>query len=295
MICENEKSSIDEILPLKKYKNKLFVIKYGGSIMQNPETIETFLQDIAFLKNIGIDIIIVHGGGPEISNMLKKLNIESKFINGLRYTTKEVLDVAEMVLSGIINKRITMNLCKKGVKAVGISGKDARLIKAKKKYLKIDDEKIDIGYVGEITKINKGFLLDLISKDYIPVISPIGCDEEGNTYNINADYAASFISSCLCAEKLILLTDVDGIYSDFEDKSTLISKISKNHIMDLINDGKINGGMIPKVECGIYSIEGGTKSVHILNGKYEHSVIKGIINNYGTNIVKEEYICQNAI
>lgn len=294
MNIKNEKE-VEEISQLKKFKNKLFVIKYGGSIMQNPSAQKAFIDDIALLKSIGINIIIVHGGGPEISSMLKKLNIESKFLNGLRITTKEVMEVAEMVLSGIINKRITMDFCKKGMKAVGISGKDARLIRAKKKYVINGEEIIDIGFVGDIVKVNKGFLIDLIEKGYIPIISPIGCDEEGNTYNINADYAASYISACLGAEKLILLTDVDGILINFDDKSSIIKQIKKEDIESLIENKIISGGMIPKVECGIYAIDNGTKNVQILNGEYEHCVIKGALQSIGTSIVKEEYVCQNAI
>ncbi|QCX34435.1 acetylglutamate kinase [Caloramator sp. E03] len=290
----NEKES-EEISQLKKFKNKIIVIKYGGSIMESPSVNKSFVEDILFLKNIGIDIVIVHGGGPEISAMLKKLGIESRFVNGFRFTSKEVMEVAEMVLSGTINKRITMNLCKSGIKAIGISGKDARLIRAKKKYIYNDGKKIDIGFVGDIVKINKGFLLDLIGKDYVPIISPIGCDDEENSYNINADYAASYIAASLSAERLILLTDVDGICTDVNDKNTLISSITKSEIEKLIKDGIISGGMIPKVECGIYAIENGAKCIQILNGKYEHSIINGIIQNTGTNIVKEDYICQSAI
>lgn len=285
------------LLSIKKYQNKIFVIKYGGSIMENPNTRRTFVEDIVLLQKAGINIVIVHGGGPEISNVLKRLNIESKFIQGMRVTSKEVMEVAEMVLSGTVNKRITMSLCKNGINAVGISGKDANLICARKKYIFNGEEKIDIGYVGEITSINRKFLLDLIDKKYVPVISPIGCDEYGNTYNINADYAASFISSTLGAEKLIQLTDVEGVYRDINDKTSLISSITKEEAKSLINSGIIKGGMIPKIECCIETLEKGTKSVHLSDGRREHSLIFDIISERGTRIIHGGGLsaCQNTI
>lgn len=279
---------LKEALPyVKKFMGKTFVIKYGGSILDNKEAQEIFIEDVAFLRQVGINVVIVHGGGPHISKLLGKLGIETKFVNGLRVTDEKVIEVVEMVLSGHINKSITATLCKNGINAVGISGRDNNLIEAEKKYLEDGDEKIDIGYVGKVVSVNAKLLNDLIDNEYVPVISPVGCDKEGNAYNINADYTASAISSALNAEKLILLTDVPGIYMDINDPNSLISSITIDEIKKYINDGIIKGGMIPKMECCIEAIENGTKSVHIIDGKNEHSLLLEIFTNRGIGTMIE--------
>jgi acetylglutamate kinase len=186
--------NIETLLQINKLKGKTFVIKYGGSIMDNEEAQNAFIEDLLFLTNLGIKVVIVHGGGPEISRWLKKTGTENKFVKGLRVTDSATMEIVEMVLSGNVNKRLSSNLSRKGLNAIGISGKDSNLIKAKKKYVYENGNKLDIGFVGEVTSINKHVILSLLDKKYIPVISPIGCDAEGNSYNINADYAASFIS-----------------------------------------------------------------------------------------------------
>lgn len=275
-------SILMEALPyIKKFKGKTFVIKYGGSIMQNEKSKKAFIEDIVLMKFVGINIVIVHGGGPDISKFLKKLDIDSNFIKGLRVTDKDAVEVVEMILSSKINKEITSKLCSHDISSVGISGRDGNLIEAKKKYIFENGKKLDIGYVGDVKNINKKLLIDLLEKDHLPVVSPIGSDLEGNTYNVNADYVASHISACLKAEKLILLTDVKGIYKDLNDESSFISSISIDKIREYIKLGIIKGGMIPKMECCINAIEGGTKNIHLLDGRKEHSLLLEIFTNNG--------------
>ncbi|MTI69074.1 MAG: acetylglutamate kinase [Firmicutes bacterium] len=274
-----------EALPyIKKFRNKTFVIKYGGSIFKNELAKKAFIDDVALLSLSGINIIIVHGGGPNISEMLTKLDKKTRFINGLRVTDKETMDIVEMVLSGKINKEITTELCNHGINALGVSGRDSKLITAKKKLL---DSKEDLGYVGEVVSINNKFLLDLVNKNYIPVISPIGADDKGNAYNINADYVASFISSKLKTEKLIYISDVKGIYKDINDDSSFINRVNKKEIKELINKGLINGGMIPKMECSLMALDNGTKDVHLIDGRKEHSLLIEIFTNDGIGTMIE--------
>ncbi|KXG75223.1 acetylglutamate kinase [Thermotalea metallivorans] len=271
-----------EALPyIKKFRGKTFIIKYGGSIMNNEEAKKAFIEDVVLLKLVGIHLIIVHGGGPNISAMLKQLDIESKFIDGLRVTDQKAMEVVEMVLSGSINKSIAADLCRHGICALGISGRDGNLIQARKKYLYKEEEKIDIGYVGEVVSVNKKLLTDLLEKEQLPVISPVGCDEEGNIYNINADYVASAVSSVLEAEKLILLTDIGGIYKDIQDPASFISFATVDEMKRYIEEGIIKGGMIPKAECCIEAIERGTKNVHLIDGRREHSLLLEIFTNDG--------------
>lgn len=296
---QSEEVSIPpQVLPyIKKYKGKTFVIKYGGSIMENEDFKEAFLEDVAMMKNNGINIVIVHGGGPEISKWLKITGIESRFVCGLRYTDEKVMNIVEMVLSGRVNKDIAAGLSRKGVNAVGISGRDCHLIKAKKKYVYNNGEKVDIGFVGEVVSVNTGFIKSFLSDGKVPVISPIGVDEHGNKYNINADYAAASISSELKADKLIIITDVAGVYLDINDKSTLLSSISVEEIKKYINRGIITGGMIPKMECCISAVEKGTNSVHLVDGSKKHGIIDQVILNSGTKICLEggKDTCQKAI
>ncbi|QGU93931.1 acetylglutamate kinase [Clostridium bovifaecis] len=282
---------------LNIFKGKTFIIKYGGSIMNNKSAQKAFFEDVAKMKLAGINIVIVHGGGPEISNWLNKVGLESKFINGLRVTDKDTMEIVEMVLSGKLNKGITASLSKEGVKAIGISGSDSNLIVAKKKYANIDNNQVDIGFVGEVTSINKYLLLNLIEKNYVPVISPIGYDSQYSKYNINADSVSAFISSVLEAEKLIILTDVEGVYKDIQHKSSLINSITIDEIKTYIDSGIITGGMIPKMECCIDALEKGTKSVHLIDGRKEHCLINDILSNSGTIINWKGGIkkCQKAI
>ncbi|MCT4606587.1 MAG: acetylglutamate kinase [Marinisporobacter sp.] len=271
-----------EALPyIKKFSGKTFVIKYGGSIMKNIEVKKAFIEDVVLLKLVGINIVIVHGGGPNISNWLSKLEIKTNFIKGLRVTDEKIMEVVEMVLSGKINKSIVGELCSHGINAVGISGRDNHLIEATKKYLYEGNEKIDIGYVGEVVSVNEQLLNDLLNTGYIPVISPIGCDQEGNSYNINADYVASAVASVLKGEKLILLTDVEGLYKDIDDSSTFISSIHVEKIKEYIKTGVILGGMIPKMQCCIEAIENGTKNIHLIDGREEHSLLLEIFTDKG--------------
>lgn len=287
MTSEDNALSIDLIPIISKYRNKTFVIKYGGSILENTEAQKAFLNDAALLKNQGINIVIVHGGGPEINKWLKRTNIESKFINGLRVTDEATMEIVEMVLSGNVNKRISSSLSKLGINAVGISGRDCNLINAKKKFTYEGSEKIDIGYVGEVSSINKDLLLSLINNNMLPVISPIGGDAEGNTYNINADYAAAAISSALNAEKLIIMTDIEGVYRDINDKSSLINSLTLDDIKQYIDDGIIKGGMIPKLTCCADAILNGTKNVHLIDGRKLHSLLLDTFTKSGTQIIKQ--------
>ncbi|MDF2548275.1 MAG: acetylglutamate kinase [Anaerosolibacter sp.] len=279
---EEKAAILVEALPyIKKFRGKTFVIKYGGSIMRNEEAKKAFIEDVVLLKLVGIHLIIIHGGGPNISSMLDQLGLESRFVDGLRVTDQKAVEVVEMVLSGSVNKEIAADLCRHGITALGISGRDGNLIQAQKKYLYKGNEKIDIGYVGEVKDVNKKLLLDLLEKEQLPVISPVGCDEEGHIYNINADYVASAIGSVLEAEKLILLTDIEGIYKDINDPESFISSATISEVRGYIETGVIKGGMIPKAECCIEAIEKGAKNVHLIDGRKEHSLLLEIFTNAG--------------
>jgi acetylglutamate kinase len=287
-----------EILPeIHMYKNKVFVIKYGGSIMGNAKAQKTFMKDVSLLKKAGIFIVLVHGGGPEISRSLNSIGIETKFIKGLRVTDSATMEIVEMVLSGSINKNISSKLSGQGVSAIGISGRDGQLIKAKKKYIIDNNEKVDIGYVGEVAGVNKALLLGLLKIDLLPVISPIGSDGRGNAYNINADYVAAAIASSLKAEKLIIMTDTGGVYKDINDSSSLLSQITTNEIKEYINTGIISGGMIPKMECCIEAISKGAKSIHLIDGRKDHSLLVDTFTNSGTKIIAKGGFnqCQKVI
>lgn len=264
---------------------ELIVIKYGGSIMVDEDKKKQFLKNLIKLKEKGLNFVIVHGGGPEINALLKKIGKESKFIQGNRVSDKETVEIAQMVLSGKVNKDIVGELCNLGMKAIGISGKDGGLIRAKKKYLKIGEKEVDIGFVGEVEKIDNSILEILLKNDYIPVISTIGQDELGNTYNINADYVAGEIAGSLEAKKLLFFTDVDGIYKDFTDKDSLIKNISKLEVLELIANGSINGGMLPKINTCLNSLEKGVSEVVILNGEKESILDDYFVEkNAGTTI-----------
>lgn len=260
-----------EALPyINRYSGKTVIIKYGGNAMNNAEIIRTILQDVAALKIVGVNPVLVHGGGPEINNLLLRLNIESKFVGGLRITDEETMEVVQMALAGKVNKNIAATLCTMGVKAIGLCGKDGNLIESEKMPMK---NGVDYGFVGKITKINTRLLETLAKDEFIPVIATIGTDENGQSYNINADTAAGAIGGALGAEKLLFLTDIDGIRADEKDASTLIPEISCAQIRKMLKSGQISGGMIPKVNSCIDAIEKGVKNVLILNGTVPHSIL----------------------
>ena len=271
-----------EALPyIKNFQGKTFVIKYGGSIMENQEGKHALIEDIALLSHLGIHCIIIHGGGKEINMRLKRLGIETEFKEGYRVTSEEAIDEVEMVLSGRINKELIHLLNTSGVKAVGLNGKDAGLIRANQKFIEIEDELHDIGHVGEIEAINPEIVEILLEKGIVPVISPIGFDDRGKTYNINADDVAAAISSEIFAEKLILITDVPGVLKEVTDPESLISKLHVNDLDSLMEDGTFAGGMIPKMHCVKKALCGGTQSVHILNGQLSHCVLLEVFTNDG--------------
>ncbi len=266
---------LTQALPyIRQYNGKVVVVKYGGNAMINQTLKEQVMEDIVLLHLIGVKVVLVHGGGPEISDMMNKLGKESTFVNGLRVTDKETVDIAQMVLAGKINKSLVNYLEIKGGKSMGVSGIDGMLIEAK-----IKDEKL--GYVGEITNINIGCVEDLLNNNYIPVISTIACDKEGNVYNVNADTAAARIAGALNAERLIMMTDIAGILKDKDDPSTLIPQISVSQAKSLFDEGVISGGMIPKVKCCIDAIGHGVKNVIIMDGRIPHSILMEILTDEG--------------
>jgi len=284
-----------EALPyIKKFYGKTVVIKYGGNAMINPELKDAVLQDLVLMKFVGMNPVVVHGGGPEINNMLKRVNKEFSFVNGLRVTDSEVMEIVEMVLVGKVNKEIVSGIHVHGGKAMGLSGKDGALIRArKKKHFVFDDDgqkqEIDLGFVGEVVRIKASVINEVIDQGYIPVIAPIGVGENNETYNINADYVASKVAEALTADKLVLLTDTEGIWAGEENDRHLLSSLAVNQVDGLIRRGIISGGMIPKVECCVEAIESGVERVHIIDGRVAHSILLEIFTDsgIGTMIVKE--------
>ena len=275
-----------EALPyIQRFNHKIIVVKYGGSAMVDEELKKRVAEDVSLLKLVGFKPIIVHGGGKEISNMVKRLGMEPKFVNGLRVTDEETMDVAEMVL-GKVNKSLVQLVESLGVRAIGISGKDGGLLKVEKKYS--DGE--DIGFVGEITEVNPEILHDLLEKDFLPIICPIGMDKDYQTYNINADDAACAIARAMQAEKLAFLTDIEGVYKDPKDPSTLISELAVSEAEKLMEDGYIGGGMLPKLHNCIDAIEHGVSRLHILDGRIPHCLLLEIFTNkgIGTAILKDD-------
>ena len=274
-----------EALPyIRKYNNKVLVIKYGGNAMINKTLKQQVMEDVALLHLIGVKVVLVHGGGPEISDTLKRIGKEAKFVDGLRVTDRETVEVVQMVLAGKINKTLVKLLESKGGKAMGISGIDGHMIMAK-----VKDEKL--GYVGEITSVNVQPILDLLEKDYIPVISTVGSDLEGNTYNINADTAAAHIAGALRAERLITMTDITGVMMDPHDPESLMPCIDLVDAKELMEEGVISGGMIPKIECCIDAISYGVRKVIILDGRVPHAILMEVLTNEGagTMVVKNKY------
>jgi acetylglutamate kinase len=266
---------LTQALPyIQKYYNKTVVIKYGGNAMINEELKEQVMQDIVLLHLIGVKVVLVHGGGPEISEMLNKIGKESLWVDGLRVTDKEIAEVVQMVLAGKINKSLVNLLNVRGGNAMGISGIDGRLITAETK-----DERL--GFVGRITDVNVAPILNLLKHDYIPVVSTVGCDKEGNVYNINADTAAAFIAGAMEAECLISMTDIAGVLEDKDNPETLIPKITVSEAKELFKKGIISGGMIPKIECCLEAIEKGVKKVFIMDGRVPHSLLIETLTNEG--------------
>lgn len=259
---------------IQRYANKIIVVKYGGNAMINEELKKAVMRDIVLLSLIGIKVVLIHGGGPEISDMLKRVGKESVFVDGLRVTDKETAEIVQMVLSGKINKGLVNLLDSIGGKAIGLCGADGGMIKAKPLNEKL-------GYVGEITKVDSQPVVDLLEKGYIPVISTVGCDDEGNIYNINADTAAARIAGDLKAQCLISMTDICGILRDKNDPSSLISKMNVSDAPQLVKEGVISDGMIPKIECCIEAIRRGVHKVFVLDGRVPHSILIEILTDEG--------------
>ena len=277
-----------EALPyIQRFNRKIIVVKYGGSAMVDEQLKKSVIQDVVLLKLVGFKPIIVHGGGKEISRWVGKVGKEPQFINGLRVTDEETMEIAEMVL-GKVNKELVSMVESLGVKAVGISGKDGGLLTVEKKY----SNGQDIGYVGNVTGVNAKILFDLLDKDFLPIVCPIGMDEIFLTYNINADDAACAIAKEMKAEKLAFLTDIEGVYKDPKDPESLISKLFVKEAKELIDNGNVGGGMIPKLQNCIDAIEQGVSRVHILDGRIKHCLLLEIFTNkgIGTAILRKEGI-----
>jgi len=275
-----------EALPyIQRFNRKIIVIKYGGSAMIDEELKRHVIQDVVLLKLVGFKPIIVHGGGKEISKWIGKVGMEPQFVNGLRVTDETTMEIAEMVLNKV-NKSLVQMVNELGVNAVGISGKDARLLKCKKKFSGGED----IGFVGEVAQVNPQIIEDLLEKDFVPIVCPIGFDDNYISYNVNADDAACAIATAMKAEKLAFLTDVEGVYRDFADKDSLISEITLNEAQDFVAGGTLGGGMLPKLQNCIDAIREGVSRVHILDGRIPHCLLLEIFTNkgIGTAILKSE-------
>ena len=266
---------LTQALPyIKNYNGKIVVVKYGGNAMINEQLKQQVMEDIALLWLIGVKVVLVHGGGPEINDLMKKMGKEAVFVDGLRVTDKETVDIVQMVLAGKVNKSLVTLLQMKGGHAVGLSGMDGGIIEAT-----IKDERL--GYVGKITKIRTQPITDLLEKNYIPVISTVASDHEGNVYNINGDTAAAYIAGALGAERLLMMTDIAGILRDKDDPSTLIPHLTVSEAKALYGEGVISGGMIPKVDCCIEAISHGVKTVVIMDGRTPHSILMELLTNEG--------------
>jgi len=274
-----------EALPyIRKYNGKVIVIKYGGNAMINEELKQQVMEDLVLLHLIGVKVVLVHGGGPEITDMLKKVGKEAVFVDGLRVTDQETVEIVQMVLAGKINKTLVKLLEAKGGKAMGVSGIDGHMIRCR-----VKDERL--GFVGDIVDVNVQPIRDLLEKDYIPVVSTVGCDMDGHTYNINADTAAAHIAGALQAERLITMTDITGIMMDPKDPESLIPCIDIQDAKNLFETGVISGGMIPKVECCIDAIKHGVKKVTILDGRVSHAILMELLTDEGagTMVVPDKF------
>ncbi len=270
---------LNDALPyIQKYHNKVVVVKYGGNAMTNDELKQAVMSDIVLLTLVGIKVVLVHGGGPEISDMLKRLNIESKFIGGLRYTDAATVDVVKMVLAGKVNKELVSLLGQKGGEAVGLCGLDEKMLMAERTYGPNGE---DLGYVGDIVKVNAKPIVDALNNNVIPVIATVASDENGQAYNVNADTAASKIASALGAENLILMTDIAGLLRDKDDPSTLIQEVNVSEVNFMKKRGIISGGMIPKIDCCVEAVRRGVKKTVIIDGRVPHSILIEILSNEG--------------
>ncbi len=278
---------IEALAYIQRFNRKIIVVKYGGSAMASPELQKNVIKDVTLLKLVGFKPIVVHGGGKDISKWVAKVGKEPQFVNGLRVTDEETMEIAEMVL-GRVNKKLVTMVQELGVSAAGISGKDGGLLRVKKKL----SGGQDIGFVGDVKQVNPKILYDLLDDDFLPIVSPIGVDDEFNTYNINADDAACAIASALGADKLVFLTDVEGLYKDFNDKSSFIGRLSVSEADSLIDSGVIGGGMLPKLTNCTNAIKSGVNRVHILDGRVPHSMLLEIFtkNGFGTAIVADDDI-----
>ena len=275
---------LSEALPyIQKFSGKTIVVKYGGNAMVDEELKSGFARDIVLLKQVGLNPVVVHGGGPQIGSHLSKLGIESKFINGIRVTDSETMDVVEMVLGGSVNKEIVTLINHHGGSAVGLTGKDGDMIRARKISTTVDSQEItpeliDMGHVGEVERIDSGVVDMLIQGDFIPVIAPIGVGKDGSSYNINADLVAGKIAEVLCAEKLLLLTNTSGL---LDKNEKLLTGLSIARVNELISDGTIYGGMLPKIQCAMDALQGGVNSVHIIDGRVPHAVLLELMTDKG--------------
>ena len=266
---------LTEALPyIRRYNGKIVVVKYGGNAMVSDQLRQQVMEDVVLLWLVGVKVVLVHGGGPEISDMMQRLGKKPEFVDGLRVTDQETVDIVQMVLAGKVNKTLVKLLEVKGGKAMGISGMDGGLIQAKMRNP-------ELGYVGSITGVNIDPIMDLLEKGYIPVVSTLGCDAEGNTYNINGDTAAAYIAGALGAERLIMMTDIAGVLRDKNDPATLIPELSINEAVQLFEENVIAGGMIPKVECCIDAIHRGVRRVIIMDGRVPHSILMEILTDEG--------------
>ena len=266
---------------IKKYSGKIVVVKYGGNAMVNPQLKEQVMEDITLLWLIGVKVVLVHGGGPEISQTMKAIGKEAVFIDGLRVTDKETIDIVQMVLAGKVNKDLVNLIQMKGGHAIGLSGIDGGMLEAV-----VKDERL--GYVGQITKVRTQPITDLLEKNYIPIISTVASDRNGNAYNINGDTAAAYIAGALNAERLIMMTDIAGVLENKDDPSTLIPHITAAQAKSLYNTGVISGGMIPKVDCCIEAIEHGVKNVVIMDGRIPHSILMELLTDEGAGTMVTE-------
>ncbi|AWT49554.1 acetylglutamate kinase [Psychrobacter sp. YP14] len=268
---------------IQRFEDKIIVVKYGGNAMTDPELESSFARDVVLLKTVGLHPVVVHGGGPQVDNLLKELGRQSDRIDGMRVTNKSTMDVVEMVLGGSVNKSIVSLINKHGGRAIGLTGKDANLIRAKKLLMSTTDANgqtsdIDLGFVGEVVSVNKDVIMMLIGSNFIPVIAPIGVDSEGNSYNINADLVAGKVAEFLQAEKLMLLTNIKGVM----DKSgNVVTGLTPKKVDEMIEDGTISGGMIPKIQCALDAVRGGVKSAVIVDGRVPNATLLEIFTNEG--------------
>jgi acetylglutamate kinase len=288
----NREQVLVEALPyIREFYDSVMVFKIGGSIMSNREVLEDFIEDIVLLRFIGINPVVIHGGGPEITEAMERFGKKSEFVAGLRITDKETLEIARMVLVGNINAEMVTLIGKYGGKGIGLSGKDGRLILARKKApvtVKGNEHPVDLGYVGEIEQINPEIIMITAGKGYIPVVSPIAVDLEGNSFNVNADTAAGAIALALRAKKLISITDVEGVMLDPKNPSSVISRFPVAEFESLVEDGVIKGGMIPKVEACVRAVEGGVEKAHIIDGRRPHAILLELLTDTGIGTMIEK-------